>query len=310
MIFLVVLGHLGYRNDDLLLGRMIYSFHMPVFIFLSGYFTSRNHDKEKHLKWLKQTLILYVCAQLGHVLLKLAMDYATCAFNNQPFDAAVDIKSTLIQPRFALWYLVCLMYWRLSVWTVFRKTDGIKLLAVSVVLAIASGVIPLDHEFSFQRTFAFSPFFVLGLLFRERNLMQRIEQVKYGYALVVLILGILLSRYLPTYMPKYHYANWHHAAYRVVQSLLGLALCLSIVRLSRFHFMERFAKWGTYTLWIYVGHTYLAFISQRLIKELDYHLSLVDALLLAAFFCALFIGMAMLYQKLKVGKQKVKNEIK
>lgn len=304
MIFLVVIGHLGYRNDDLLLNRMIYSFHMPVFIFLSGYFTSRKDDREKHLKWLKQTLILYVCAQLGHVLLKLSMDYATCAYNNKPFEAVINIKSIFIHPNFALWYLVCLMYWRLSVWTIFKKINDIKLLIISIVLAIASGVVPLDHEFSFQRAFAFYPFFVLGLMFRERNLMHYLEQVKYGYAIIVLILCIIISRHLPTYMPKFHYGNWHHTAYRVVQSLLGLVLCLSVVRLSRFQFTEKFAKWGTYTLWIYVGHTYLALISQRIMSELDYHLNFVGALLLATFYCAFFIGMAKLYHRLKFGKQK------
>lgn len=304
MIFFVVFGHLGYHNSDLLLSKMIYSFHMPVFIFLSGYFTSRKDDREKHLKWLKQTLILYVCAQLGHVLLRLSLDYATCAFNNKPFETDYTIKSIFLYPNYALWYLVCLMYWRLSVWTIFKKTNDLKLLILSFVLAIASGVVPLDHAFSFQRTFAFYPFFVLGLMFRERNLMHSLEQVKYGYAIIVLILGIIISRYFPTYMPKFHYENWHQVANRVIQTLLGLTLCLSIVRLSRFQFMEKLAKWGTYTLWIYIGHTFLAITGHRIMSELGYHLNLIVALLLAAFYCAFFIGMAKLYHRLKFDKQK------
>ena len=55
MIFLVVLGHLGYNDYGLGINRVIYSFHMPVFIFLSGYFTSQNTNREKQTKWLKHT---------------------------------------------------------------------------------------------------------------------------------------------------------------------------------------------------------------------------------------------------------------
>ena len=44
MIFLVVLGHLSYNDWGMETGLLIYSFHMPVFVFLSGYFTSRSTD--------------------------------------------------------------------------------------------------------------------------------------------------------------------------------------------------------------------------------------------------------------------------
>ncbi len=201
-----------------------------------------------------------------------------------------------------MWYLVCLMYWRLSIWTVFKKINDIKLLVLSFALAIVSGFIPIDHNFSFQRAFAFYPFFVLGLLFRKRDLMPRLEQVKYIYAVIVLILGLLLSRHLPIYMPKFHYANWYQMVLRVVQSLLGIVLCLSIVRLSRLQFIEKFAKWGTYTLWIYIGHTFLALIGKRIMSELGFHLNLVGAILLAATYCAIFIVMAKIYYRHKSQK--------
>ena len=54
LIFLVVLGHLSYNDYGLGLTKMIYSFHMPVFVFLSGYFTSLNADRAKQVVWLKK----------------------------------------------------------------------------------------------------------------------------------------------------------------------------------------------------------------------------------------------------------------
>ncbi|MCD8133214.1 MAG: acyltransferase family protein [Clostridiales bacterium] len=42
LIFLVVLGHvfrnLGANGDEYLVYKIIYSFHMPAFLFVSGYF--------------------------------------------------------------------------------------------------------------------------------------------------------------------------------------------------------------------------------------------------------------------------------
>lgn len=38
LIFLVVLGHLHFNDYGIWIGYYIYSFHMPVFVLLSGFF--------------------------------------------------------------------------------------------------------------------------------------------------------------------------------------------------------------------------------------------------------------------------------
>lgn len=54
LIFLVVLGHLlqPYTSEDKFLQALyllIYSFHMPTFLFISGYF-AKNLDKPNYLE--------------------------------------------------------------------------------------------------------------------------------------------------------------------------------------------------------------------------------------------------------------------
>lgn len=299
MIFLVVLGHLGYNDYGLGINRVIYSFHMPVFIFLSGYFTSQNTNREKQTKWLKHTLLIYLFAQIAHFALEISMEGARSFLKNEAFNTSVLSWRVLISPRLALWYLVCLIYWRVAVWRVFTKTSDMKLLFISCVFALVSGIIPIDHDFAFQRAFAFFPFFVLGLMFRKQGLMAKLSKIPYLYAFIGLFVGLVIARCLPIYMPKFHYSSWHDPIYRIIQSILGLYLCLLIIRVLRIDFIERFSKYGTYTLWIYIGHTYLIKIGEYAFPFLGITFNVFTAILLACCYCTLFICMAEVYHSYK-----------
>lgn len=298
MIFFVVLGHLSYYDYGIGIKKIICAFYMPVFIFLSGYFTSQNTNKEKQIKWLKQTFLIYIVAQLAHSIPKLIISYALSIQTNELFDTTLLWK-VLISPNLALWYLICLIYWRLSVWQIFNLTSDFKLIIISCSLALVSGFIPIDHEFSFQRAFSFFPFFVVGMIFRKHNLMQKLNKTPYMYALVVLLIGFVVARYLPVYMPKYHYSNLYHPFLRIAQSCLGLVLCLSILRVTRIDYIKKFAKYGIYTLWIYIGHTYLIVIGQVAFPFLGISLNIISALVLTSIYCTIFIYMAQLYYSRK-----------
>ena len=284
MIFLVVLGHMSYQDWGLETGKMIYAFHMPVFVFLSGYFTSRNTEPVKRVAWLKHTALIYVLAQLVYVFL--------CAGLGNT--ALVNWRG-LVLPGFALWYLVSLIIWRFAVWYVFPKQRGAWLLVLSGMMAALSGLVPLDKVFSFQRSFALFPFFVAGMLFRERGLMGRLESVPAACAWGLLTAGLLLAHFLPIYMPHESYEGVRDFLLRLGQTALGFVLCLSVVRLSRIRFVEYFAPFGRYTLWVYVGHIYLITLGDKFFPIWGVRLNLLSAILLAAVYCAFFVALAKLY---------------
>lgn len=296
MIFLVVLGHIEYNDWGLNVNKVIYAFHMPVFVFLSGYFTSQNTNEVKQRKWLKHILLIYIFAQLAHFALEKGLE---AFIKHKAFDSSLITWNAIIFPRLALWYLICLIYWRLAIWKVFSKVGDTKLLCLSCVLALVSGIIPIDHDFAFQRAFAFFPFFVLGMLFRKQNLMTKLSNIPYTYALMGLFVGLVIARLLPTYMPKFHYSTWQDPVLRVIQSGLGLFLCLLIIRVLRVDTIERFAKYGVYTLWIFIGHTYLIVIGEKTFPILGISFNLISALILTSIYCALFICLAKLFHSQK-----------
>ncbi len=65
LIFLVVLGHLlqPYTSEDKFLQALyllIYSFHMPTFLFISGYF-AKNLDKPNYLEKIAKKITSSLC---------------------------------------------------------------------------------------------------------------------------------------------------------------------------------------------------------------------------------------------------------
>lgn len=301
MIFFVILGHLSYYDYGIGLYNIIYSFHMPVFIFLSGYYTSTNYDKKKQIKWLKKTLYIYAIAQLTHFLLRIILN---CKYNSCSHINVYTIIDLLVSPEFALWYLVCLIYWRLIIWKSFTSISDIHLLWVSLAGVFLCGFIPIDYTFSFQRAFSFFPFFVIGNMFRNRNLTRTLERIPISVVLPALLIGLIVARYFPTYMPKFHYSNWHHPLIRIFQTVLGILLCLLIVRLSRIKFLANFANFGAHSLWIYIGHIYLITIGNYFYPQIGLTLNLFSAIAVALLYCVLFHIAAVLYG---LYRKKVKN---
>ena len=287
LIYLVVLGHLSYSDFGLQLNKIIYSFHMPAFVFLSGYFTSKDTPAEKCRKQLIKLLIIYVIAQTLHILLSPLVG------------EQVTWSNSLVLPHLALWYLLSLIVWKLFAWG-FAKCKRFPLLIVSGVLAIAAGFIPLGNEFAFQRTFAFLPFFVAGFIVKRDQLLPHFEQRSTAFLLICFIAGLLIARLLPWfYMPKVPYENWHQPVIRCIQTCLGMALCLSLFGLSRKVNPPKWSRAGQYTLWVYIGHTYLIRLGQHFFPQYGISLNVFTAALLAALYCIFFLLLSLQHELLR-----------
>ncbi len=299
MIFLVVLGHIGFRDYGLQIQKVIYSFHMPVFVFLSGFLSPLPIDCKRQKKWFLQVLLIYAVSQAGHILLACR----GCDFS----------WSMLIVPAPILWYLVSLIFWRFFLWYCFRGISDIVLLWTALLFALACGFIPLDREFSFQRTFAFLPFFTTGVVFRKQNFMQRLNKLPLWVVIIVLLAGLTLARILPwCYQPKLHYTCLDDICIRLIQTFLGFALCLSVVRLihpmgtsfvKKNPALQILPLLGRYTLWIYIGHSYLNLLNAYIVTRVEriipeFSLDILSAIVLAVIYCAICIVAGMICKKL------------
>ena len=91
LIVLVVFSHFLYEFQDNIL-KSIYFFHMPIFIFVSGYF-SKNSSKNNLLK----LLFYYI---VGNTILM----WFSFLMYKTPF--------SLIEPYYSYWYLIALIFYR------------------------------------------------------------------------------------------------------------------------------------------------------------------------------------------------------
>ena len=117
-IILVILGHVLQGStanfDDLLGFKMIYSFHMPLFIFLSGAVASIAFDPRLINGGVERTF-KDACSRIKKALIRLMLPFlAWCVLNQLIYHHAESVMSALVlafrRPDTALWFLLAIFY--------------------------------------------------------------------------------------------------------------------------------------------------------------------------------------------------------
>lgn len=152
LIFAVVLGHLleitpEFRGKLLIL-RIIYSFHMPAFLFLAGWF-----GKFRPRKIAFHFLYPYLLFQVFYLL------------SSQYIWTGNEQELLFSVPYWLLWYLLALIFYYLllPMVDVTARWKQAVILIVSVCAALYAGKDShVGYLFSSGRFFAFLPFFLLG----------------------------------------------------------------------------------------------------------------------------------------------------
>ena len=181
LICLVVVGHavepavgdVGFLRH---LHIGIYSFHIPLVAFLSGYFADR--ARRGVVRDITGLLVPYLVFQ---VLYSVADFYA---------GGRETLRIDLLTPTYLTWYLVSLFCWR---W-VARVFDRIPL-AIPVAFALGIGVGYLefaDYRFSLSRTVVFFPFFLIGTRV-PRDFFTRLGSLRLRAAAGLLLLLLLVE---------------------------------------------------------------------------------------------------------------------
>ena len=145
LIILVVFAHclfdLQDRHWNNVIVDAIYYFHMPAFVFVSGYFSKSEHAR----KWdsLSKLVIAYLCMISVWIF----------------YDVYRGVFPKLLSPYRAEWYLAALIVWRL-ITPYFAKYKWI--IPLSVLFSLAAGFwmdIGGNHTLSIYKIVTFFPFF-------------------------------------------------------------------------------------------------------------------------------------------------------
>ncbi|MFC9685228.1 acyltransferase family protein [Streptomyces sp. NPDC056948] len=160
-IVLVAMGHSweplrdGSRAASALY-MVVYAFHMPAFIIISGYF-SRSFDAGPG-----RIRRLITGLAVPYVVFETAYTLFTRWTDQEP-----DRPISLLDPLYLTWFLAALFIWRLTtpVWRHVRWP-----LPIALVIAMLATLSPnVGNDLDLQRTLQFLPYFVLGLCLKPEH---------------------------------------------------------------------------------------------------------------------------------------------
>lgn len=253
LIFQVVVGHFvgpSVPDNEFLriLKWFIVSFHMPAFIFISGYFSKRELPI---LTTVQRLAVPYIAYEVIYYLW-------------YTFIMQKETGLYLLKPKFTLWYLLALFMWRVITPYV-KKIPGYMVFAVIAGLLI--GYSNMENNFlTIPRALVFYPFYLAGNVF-ERETLTKLRTYKGNVISAVLVIAVLILlaligvlRIAPMqiFYGRYNYASMKQGmieglCWRLAAYLIGFIMTFAVMVLIPDKKLP-VSYIGTRTMAIYLFH--------------------------------------------------------
>lgn len=264
LIFCVVIGHVLYRYIDndhnaRSIYFLIYTFHMPVFIFLSGMFSKKGIQNRQYYKILFYIMVYFV--------MKLLQAFAESLGSG-------EMSFRFFWESGPGWYALAMAVYYFLSFLIEQYLEGYdkkKLFLLSMVIGIFWGFDGhMGDHFCSARILNFYPFFVLGNCFESKQLIchMRERQNKLISVIILSVVGwISFSKVDKVYWMlkllkgKYPFEDmgindWSGAAVRLAYYfatlIIGWAVMTLIPEKETF-----FSYVGKRTLPIFIWHTFI-----------------------------------------------------
>ena len=238
--------------------NFIYSFHMPLFVFISGYFTRPGEISAKSFRSAFHFLSLFII-----------FDLLMWAVNSRD----LGVRSALT-PQYAMWYLLSMFYWRLGAMFIRKEWLTVRNFIAVTLFSALIGFVPFIGEvFSFNRTFCFLCFFVAGMMCRDTDFFKRMERIPLWWLLLpsacIFIFMLWLYGGGLRYVYSFSYGgNPLRFLERAGQMGFAVVLGLCFIRVSRMKMPSIFARLGRKSLFFYLYHTFLIMALPYVVRSL------------------------------------------
>jgi fucose 4-O-acetylase-like acetyltransferase len=192
LIFCVVVGHVfvassGGDQFERGIELIIYSFHMPLFILIAGYFgkrvvTSKSFPTQKIIGFLSVYLAMKVLLYLFEGILR---------------GSFTGINLSLFETSDAPWYVLAMAIWITGAWLIFYVNPNInkgKLLLFAIVAGVLIGFDDDTGDYlALLRTVNFFPFFIAGICLKPAWVERlRTPKIRLLACVVVLLAALLI----------------------------------------------------------------------------------------------------------------------
>jgi fucose 4-O-acetylase-like acetyltransferase len=298
-IVLVVYGHVvrgvcqsfssmspGYQLAD----SVIYSFHMPLFFFLSGIFFVASIKKHGHKKMLLSKIDTILYPYILWSLLQGIIEFGLSLYTNGHV-TLTEVFSLLWQPRAQFWFLYILLFCFLIASLAFRILSTNAAILFFGISAIA--YLLHDHFTSWSLTSMITNnlvFFALGILFHKQSSQDAFSS---PWALVFFSLLFIAGQYYfhITLNLNYHTHNLLSLVLAIISIFFVASLSSVIANLIQSKFL---AFIGSASLAIYLMHIIIG-SGTRIALSTLFHVSNHPLHIMAGCMAGLLIPMLVFY---------------
>lgn len=265
MIILVVFGHLlesflSGANEEIY--QIIYSFHIPILLFISGYFA-----KCDRRKGIRNFLIPYFILQMIYLVFNGLLNHT--GIRNIPFQ--------IHTPFWILWFLFTLFLYSMILPFFDQGKNGKRVfitLMISLVVALGVGYVgSIGYKFSLSRAIVFFPVFLAGYYLSKRSdlygkFKKKFGFYKWGVIGVILLFLIILWKANISNAMMYQSLNYVSAGGFVYQRAFLLAgyflwtiLFFGIVPRKEIRYLTSI---GQNTMPIFLLHAFIVLILRKM----------------------------------------------
>lgn len=264
LMFLVVFGHViqPFKDQHVysVLYQWVYTFHMPAFIIVSGYFAQAKLNKAYVGKLFKKLLLPYLSFQAIYTIYYALIGKS--GWWKPPFE-----------PQWALWFLVSLFCWHIMLYW-YRSLPKHVAIFISIQIGVLVGYMSgIDHSFSLSRTFVFFPFFLIGYWISTEELHWLRETRTKVLALGVMVAVALAIIFGPSYETEWFFGSKSYVTLgmpewggfvRFGSYIVSVLMALSVLSWIPTK-TYTWTKYGAYTLYVYLLHGFVI----QVIREHD-----------------------------------------
>lgn len=254
LITMVILGHfvdIYTKNSHLFRSVFIfiYSFHMPLFIFISGLFFKNTNPKSKIISYIMIGYILKILMfLLGH-------------FSSQTYNFS------LLYESYIPWFMFALSAY-MGITHLLKNINKKYLLLFFVLLALFIGYDSSVRDYlCLSRIIVFYPFFLLGQIVNKDRIIEYSKNKKIKIASIfLLIIAILICYFFNDFAYKFRPLFTGRNPYNTLHSfskygclLRGISYLISITLGFAFMMLvpnneTKYTKFGRKTLQMYFWH--------------------------------------------------------
>lgn len=338
-IYLVIVGHLVQMYSSAYI--FIYSFHIPLFFFLSGTLFKTNYNaRESIARSYKKIIMPYLwfsmISFLSRPFMVLLLNINNFSFHiltNKTFQATAAIMygthSSLLQIwNSPLWFLPCLFSTHVLFQSLYKK-GLLKLFLVVILMQFIIQIIgryvnphmPYNRLiFGMDSAFIGLMFFYLGFVLKKSNFLQTISNVNISILLTVFLLFsslfVTLILFYPTNLDIAVISQGNYPFLSYSLAVLGIIIILSLSAilaqvLKQSNIIEFISR---NTLTIFATHVIIIAYLLKLehILKKSFHAAnnvLCAYALLVLFLCMVIAYLVENYVPLIISKERIKTNI-